>query len=125
MKNIEDHIEDQLRTWRSAKNFTQEQVADILGVSQTTYNNWENGRRVVPLKYYVAIAKVIEIKLSELVPDGVTAEVKDSHNAQSGFKLEVKDFLRVLEDNNSLLKLRCERLEAENKELKERLRNYE
>jgi transcriptional regulator with XRE-family HTH domain len=115
-------IEDQLRTWRSANNLTQERVADLLGVSQPTYNKWESGKSEVPFKYYATIAKVIEVKLSELVPDGVIAEVKDAQNAQSGFKLEVKDFLRVLEDNNGLLKLRCERLAAENKSLKEELR---
>jgi DNA-binding Lrp family transcriptional regulator len=65
---------------------------------------------------------VIAVNLSDLIPDSVTAEVKDAQNIQAGFKLEVKDFLRVLEENNGLLKLRCEQLEAENKSLKEELR---
>lgn len=110
-------IVDYLRSWRSANGFTQDQVADSLSVSQSTYNKWESGKRAVPPRQYANIAKVIGMRLSVLVPDGVTAEVKGLQK-QSDFKLDVKDFLNLLEDNNGLLKLRCERLEAENKLLK-------
>ncbi len=111
-------IEDYLRSWRSINGFTQDQVADSLSVSQSTYNKWESGKREIPLKQYAKIAKLIDMRLSDLVPDGVTAEVKGLQHMQSDFKLDVKDFLQVLEDNNGLLKLRCERLEFENKSLK-------
>jgi transcriptional regulator with XRE-family HTH domain len=115
-------VEGYLRTWRSANGFTQEQAADRLCVSQSTYHKWESGKSAIPFKYYATIAKVIAVKLSDLVLDSVIAEVSDAQSPQSGFKLEVKDFLRVLEENNGLLKLRCERLAEENKSLKEELR---
>jgi transcriptional regulator with XRE-family HTH domain len=107
-------IGDYLRNWRGTKGFSQEQVAERLGVSQTTYNRWESGKRLVPYKYYTAIAKIMEVKLSDLVPDNVTANIANELNTQEVLTLDVKDFLRVLEDNNGLLKLRCERLEEEN-----------
>lgn len=106
-------IEEYLRSWRVGKNFTQEDVAHKLAVSQTTYNNWENGKREIPFKHYAVIAKLMEVKLSEIVPDGVTATVTDNVSKQEVLTLDVKDFLRVSEENNGLLKLRCEQLKAE------------
>jgi transcriptional regulator with XRE-family HTH domain len=112
-------IGDYLRNWRGTKGFSQEQVAESLAVSQTTYNRWESGKRPVPYKYYATLAKMIEVKLSELVPTGVTAEVTDNLKTQEVLKLDIKDFLRVLEENNGLLKMRCDRLEQENIKLTE------
>jgi transcriptional regulator with XRE-family HTH domain len=54
-------IEDYLRNWRADNNFTQEQAADRLCVSQSTYNKWERGKSAVPSKHYAAIAKMLAV----------------------------------------------------------------
>lgn len=117
-------MEDYLRSWRSANGFTQDQAADSLSVSQSTYNKWESGKSAVPFKYYANISKLINVELSVLMPNGVTAEVRDKQNPQDSIRLDVKKFLQVLEENNGLLKLRCERLEKENISLRKELQKY-
>lgn len=117
-------VVEYLRNWRSGNGLTQEQAADKVGTSQSTYNKWESGRKQVPLKHYAEIARIIGLRLSDLTADTLKVEVRDEANPSESLQLNVKDFLRVLEENNGLLKVRCERLEEEVRSLKAELQQY-
>lgn len=114
-------MEDYLRNWRVRNNFTQEMAADRLAVSQSTYHKWESGKSVVPFKYYANVANIIDVPISEFISPGVTVIVEDKLRSQKPFQLDVKDLFRLLEENNGLLRQRCERLEKEVERLKNRL----
>ncbi len=37
-------LDDKISKLRKENNYTQEQLADVLGVSRQTISNWENGK---------------------------------------------------------------------------------
>lgn len=111
-------INEKLRKWRLKHALSQELVASKLGVSQTTYNNWENGRREINVKHYPKVAEMLECAVSELIPATVKATIKDTAITKEPFEVNVTDFLWLMEENIKLLKKRIEVLEEENKALR-------
>lgn len=60
-------VNKKIRLIREAKGFTQEQVAEQLGVSPTAYGDIERGDNDPKLSKLQKIAEILEIPLSELV----------------------------------------------------------
>lgn len=60
-------VNEKIRLIREAKNLTQEQVAEKLGVSQSAYGDIERGENDPKLSKLQKIAEIFEIQLSELV----------------------------------------------------------
>lgn len=56
----------QIRKIRTARGFSQEQFAQLLGVSSFRYRKWENGHVAVPLEYEQKIREIRELKGMEL-----------------------------------------------------------
>ena len=56
-----------LRTLRAEKGYTQEKIADMLGIPQATYSNLENNKGKVDLKLLEKVANVFEIDMVELL----------------------------------------------------------
>ena len=56
-----------LRTLRAEKGYTQEKIADMLGIPQATYSNLENNKGKVDLKLLEKVASVYEIDMVELL----------------------------------------------------------
>ena len=54
-------------TLRKARDITQIQMAEILGVSQQTVNSYEVGRRRIPVSALPTLAEALEISLDELL----------------------------------------------------------
>lgn len=52
---------DFLKSARKSKGFTQKQIADMAGISRTTYTNIELGTARPSVKSAMSIAKVLEI----------------------------------------------------------------
>ena len=46
-----------LRALREDRDFSQKQVADLLGVAQTTYSQYELGKRALPIEYLVILCR--------------------------------------------------------------------
>ena len=61
-----------LRKLRLGKKLSQQEVADYVGVGQSTYFAWENDRSSPNAKYYVRIAMAFGVDLKELIPDDFT-----------------------------------------------------
>ena len=72
---------------RKARGLTQEQIADILGVSRPTYINIENGKKEPTLSQAEVLAGVFRLNLEDLLDtsDGV-AGFTDSTDAFKKFK---------------------------------------
>ena len=52
---------ENLKTIRKARGYTQQQLADELGIEYKTYNQYENGKNPIPSNYLVQIAKILDI----------------------------------------------------------------
>lgn len=60
-------LEMKLKLARVKKQLTQKQVAELIGVKQPSYQEWEAGKSTPNLKRAALLSKVLEISLDELV----------------------------------------------------------
>lgn len=63
LKNIRERI----KTIRFEKGLTQENLADMLHISQNAYHKLENGHSKMNLSKFIDICKVLEIEVAELI----------------------------------------------------------
>ena len=61
---------DNLITLRKMKNMTQEDIADIVGVSRQSVAKWETGETVPDLDKCKILAEIFEVSLDDLVNYG-------------------------------------------------------
>lgn len=54
--------------FRKSNNMTQKQVAEILGLDQTTISRWEKGRKLPRAERLTKIAKLYGCGVEELLP---------------------------------------------------------
>ena len=73
-------IHSKLRNARNQKGYSQEYMADCLGISQKQYSRLENGDSGITLDYLEKICKKLEINPQDLF----TCEVKQENQNQSG-----------------------------------------
>ena len=52
---------DRIRSLRQDNDLTQKQVADMLGVAQTTYSHYELDKRPLPIEYLIALCKYYNV----------------------------------------------------------------
>ena len=55
-----------LRAWRRAKNISQIDMADKLGIHVNTYQNWEKKPESISISNAVRIAKILDVSISEI-----------------------------------------------------------
>lgn len=60
-------IGKKIRTLIAERGYTQEKVAELLGVPQATYSNLENDKGKIDLKILDKLANIYEIDLSDLI----------------------------------------------------------
>lgn len=79
-------LADQLRTLRKKHNFSQEKVAEKLGVIKQAVSKWENERGYPDMDNLVILSELYEITLDELIKGDKTfqkkikIDAKDDHN---------------------------------------------
>lgn len=66
------NIGDKIAKARKAQNLTQEQLADVLGVTRQAVSRWESDLAYPETEKLVALSKVLEINCDYLLKDGVT-----------------------------------------------------
>lgn len=86
---------------RKARGLTQEQIADILGVSRPTYINIENGKKEPTLSQAEVLAGVFRLNLEDLLDsvDGVS-DVIDTASAFDKFKQVLLNALKYGADED-------------------------
>lgn len=65
-------IADKIKDARTKKEYTQEQVAESLGVSRQTISNWENGKSLPDIISIIKMSELYDISLDELVKGDAT-----------------------------------------------------
>lgn len=113
-----------LRKYREQKRLSQRELADLIGVSQSTYSNWEGDIRNFGVEYLAKLAQLFDVSITELMPEGTRVE-NDLHNKSVlGAKeteerselytdlLRTKDeIIRLLKEENTQLKTQNTQLE--------------
>ena len=61
------NIRERIKEVRYKKGFTQDNMADMLNISQNAYHKLENGHSKMSLSRFIDICKVLEIEVSELI----------------------------------------------------------
>lgn len=78
---MDNHLGLRLKTLREERRWSQQQLADALGVSTKTVSNWENGRND-PRSSLGAIEKLFGTSLTENHADPVEAAIRASRLAE-------------------------------------------
>jgi len=73
-------VHSKLRSARTQKGYTQEYMADSLGISQKQYSRLENGESGITLDYLKKICEKLELNPQDLF----ACEVKQENHNQSG-----------------------------------------
>ena len=63
MKNIIENI----RTLRESKGYSQEYIAELMGITQSSYARFERGATKTDLKMIALIAKTLEMSLIDVI----------------------------------------------------------
>jgi DNA-binding XRE family transcriptional regulator len=77
---MKDEVSE-LEMLRRIRRVTQQELADAIGVSQTTIRNWEHGRAVpqLTIPQMKKLCKVLEVKFEDL-PDSFAPQPIHTHN---------------------------------------------
>jgi len=101
-----------LRNVRTQKGYTQEYMADCLGISQKQYSRLENGESGITLDYLEKICNKLEINPQDLF----ACEVKQENQNQSG-GLANSAYLIVNEFSEKLIEQYEKRLKDKDDEI--------
>lgn len=79
------NLSNNIYTYRVSKNWSQSELADMLGVSRQSVSKWENGAATPDLDKLIKMKELYDVTLDELVfGDGVQSKKNDPENrAQS------------------------------------------
>ncbi len=100
----------QLKKIRINKGISQEQIADLIGMTQSNYSRRENGKKEITDSEWKKIAKVLDVKIEEIYSSGTPDLIA----------LQQEEF-HMKNDLNSLSKY-IVKLEKENASLKEKIK---
>ena len=96
---MENSFPSKLKSLRTAYGYTQQQVADMLGVSRTTYINYETGKKSPYLNNLYKLSDIFKVSVDSLVSQ--TAGVEIIGSKENG---HVPEMLKNFHDNNRKLK---------------------
>ena len=72
ISNMSDTFGERLRTFRKKTGITQEELADILGISYMTVRRWEAGKVTPRIDEIKALAKALNVTEQDLLNDPPT-----------------------------------------------------
>ncbi|WP_080056564.1 helix-turn-helix domain-containing protein [Spirosoma aerolatum] len=113
-----------LRKQREKKRLSQKEVAELLGVWQATYCNWETDTTSFQVKYLLRLAELFDVSVIELIPEGVNAKPETFNAKQKGIidKENLDDiYSNLLKSKDEIIQL----LKEENKRLKANITQLE
>lgn len=62
-------LEEKLQILRKKNGYSQEQLADKLGIARQTISKWENGQAIPELNGLIALSKLYGIAIDRIVKD--------------------------------------------------------
>ncbi len=119
-------IEEKIKNLRELKNFTQEYMAEKLGVTQAAYSKIENGTNKISYAKIVDISNIFGVKPEELLAFDSQKffnsfnNVKGSNNRSVTINLDEGDIKKLYEDKIALLQRLLDMTEIELHKYKEK-----
>lgn len=59
--------QERLKALREDRDLTQSQIADMLGVAQNTYSQYEMGKRPLPIEFLVSLCRYYKVSSDEIL----------------------------------------------------------
>jgi transcriptional regulator with XRE-family HTH domain len=119
-------IEEKIKNVWELKNFTQDYVAERLGITQAGYSKIESGATKISYSKIVDIAKILEIETEELLAFDSQKyfnsfnNVKGNNNGSVTIKVEDGDVKTLYDDKIRLLEKLLDRTEKELEKYRDR-----
>lgn len=119
-------IEEKIKNLRELKNFTQEYMAEKLGITQAAYSKMENGTNKISYAKIVDISNIFGVKPEELLAFDSQKffnsfnNVKGSNNGSVTINLDEGDIKKLYEDKIALLQRLLDMTEVELHKYKEK-----
>lgn len=73
-------IGEKITELRKKFNYTQEELAEKIGVTRQTISNWESSITSPDLNQTILLCNLLKISISDLIDDNLKIEVKDNSN---------------------------------------------
>ncbi len=86
-------------------NYSQQQVADYLGIKQSTYSNWESGINDVKSDFIPKLAIFFNANISDFFDNSKKVIKVKKKNIDKKYNLENKSIVLLLTDEDSINKV--------------------
>jgi putative transcriptional regulator len=94
IKEEQEMFNENLKTLRKEKGFSQEQLATRLNVVRQTISKWEKGLSVPDAEMLIQLADVLEVEVSDLL--GTKIEIAEGQNELDALALELAKLNELL-----------------------------
>lgn len=92
---IYKNLGNNLKKARKNKNLTQKELANRLGLSVITIQNYENGRREPGLNVIYDIALQLDVTISELLGDENIENIEDTLSFTACFSVYLDEYIKI------------------------------
>ncbi len=75
---------------RMDKNLNQDEVSAAIGIHQTTYSKFENGRYNMRITHLIKLCNILDISVSWLIGENIIPDLTDNE------RLEVEKYIKYL-----------------------------
>lgn len=112
---------------RKQRRLSQAEVADQLGICQSTYCAWESDRSLPNAKCYLNLAVIFGVEVSELTSHNSSPLPNHSHQQPVKFddQQSHEDLTAIQKQLIMLQQHRIEQLEIENRQLRQQIQHLE
>jgi transcriptional regulator with XRE-family HTH domain len=102
-----------LRQYREKARLSQQEVAENLGVGQSTYSQWESDKTTFKVEYLNKLANLFGVAATDLIPEGTAVKIANNvsqnfDNSVVGFEINMnsKDIYKdLLESKDEIIRL--------------------
>ncbi len=117
-----------IKQLREARGYSQQVVADHLGMAQSNYHKLESDKSEIRLEYLEKLAEFYKISLADMVShDRSSLHIENNTHNHNGVVLGNPDFIQnLLNTKDELIKLKDEMLKLKNEKilwLEEQIKN--
>lgn len=94
-ENVKDYkkiISANIKKYRREKGMTQKELADALGVKNTTVSMWEVGSNLMPAEVLVEVCRVLGVSLNEIGADD------EKEKTSAGADARLNEFISLFSD---------------------------
>ncbi len=99
-------LKDKLQLLRKQNGYSQERLADRLGIARQTLSKWENGQAVPELGNLISLSNLYGITIDRIVKEDDECNISWCKNASMDIN-KIIEFLLVAKRNTYLLHIGC------------------